>query len=108
MSDTVTLTRGQAQALLALAQKGQALANAVVTTVVLGQSSPAALLDYAHPAEGSEAAFVLDFIAWSSGRKSLTPGCEARLREWGAAHAPTAVDALAVDLGLFAPTERAS
>ena len=82
-ADTVTLTKEQAAALLISAQRGDALAGWISTTALLGHTSPAGALDYLHPQPGTAQAFVADFVAWTSGRKDMAPGCEVRLREWG-------------------------
>lgn len=80
--DDVTFTREQATALLIAAERGMALQNWLDTTQLLGHTTPAGSLDYVHPEEGSAGAFVKDFVAWTSGRRHLAPGCEERLREF--------------------------
>jgi len=87
MTDTVTFTLGREEAaqLLQAAEHGTALANWITTTALLGHASPGSTLDYVHVEPGTYAAFLKDFVAWTSGRKELAPGCDTRLREWGAA-----------------------
>lgn len=63
-------------------QLGEAVINAAVTVAQLGHSSPASVLDYLPSGLVGSAPhdFLYDFIAWTSGRKHLRPGCEDRIR----------------------------
>ena len=82
MTDTVTFRRDEATSLLINAARGLALSNWIASTVLLGHASPGSTLDYVHVEPGTDAAFLKDFVAWTSGRKTLAPGCDDRLREW--------------------------
>ena len=82
MTDTVTLTRDQAAQILLHARRGIALRNWVATTVLLGHASPGSTLEYVDVEPWSDSALIKDFVAWTSGRKHLAEGCDARLREW--------------------------
>jgi len=63
-----------------LAAIGLALMNKIGSVAILGWASPGNSLDYASPSDNPHAQIVQDFTAWTSGRKSLAPGCEERLR----------------------------
>lgn len=60
---------------------GQTLLNTINSVVVLGWSSPGSSLDYTHDNGTVGNDLVRDFIAWTSGRKALAPGCEDKLRQ---------------------------
>lgn len=99
--DTVTVDREHLRIVLLAATRGMALENAIATTCALGHSSPGGLLDYTkHRGDHSAEDFVRDFIAWTSGRKRLAPGCEERLREFGGAILPSVMESMADKLGL--------
>ena len=95
------MTRAQAANLIVSAQRGEALQTWIATTTLLGHTRPGHTLEYVHVEEWTAMAFVRDFVAWTSGRKSLAPGCEERLREWGMVEArermTVAADALGLD-----------
>jgi hypothetical protein len=86
MSDDemVTVPRAALEAAFEAAQRGDVLAGWISATAQLGHASPGMSLDYMPtPEPFSAQAFVHDFVAWTSGRKSFAPGCEERLRKWG-------------------------
>lgn len=62
-----------------LMQLGQAFLTATASTVILGHKSPAGTLDYTTDTPHLWTRFPRDFIAWTSGRTSLAPGCDERL-----------------------------
>ena len=94
MSDPITLPRAEVEALLLAAQRGSALEGWIAATAQLMHASPGSTLDYMHPQPGSAGAFVQDFVAWTSGRGDMSPGCEDRLRGWGLKEARLRMDAL--------------
>lgn len=64
---------------------GTVLLNSIGTTLTLGHTRPGNTLDYTRPHDESDHIslhIVRDFIAWTSGRVSLAPGCEERQRAW--------------------------
>lgn len=70
-----------------LALIGAALWSWVAAVNRHGHASPASTLDYTTCVPGdldaSAATFIVrDFVAWTSGRKHLAPGCEERLRSY--------------------------
>jgi hypothetical protein len=86
--DMVTIPREVLVAAYESAQRGDALAAWVAATAQLGHASPGSTLDYMPtPEPRTHQAFVHDFVAWTSGRKSFAPGCAERLRAWGAEEA---------------------
>lgn len=96
--DNVTMTRDQLRALAIAAERGLALDAWVANVVLLGHASPSGGLDYTHPEEGSATAFIKDFVAWTCGRKHTAPGCEERLREFGAVEARARLEQVGADL----------
>lgn len=89
MNDTVTLDRKDAQNLLNKALLGDAV-QAIIANC--------AMLDYSHAEPGTHAAFVEDFVAWTSGRRHMAPGCEDRLREWGLEEARIRMERVSAEL----------
>lgn len=104
--DMVSVPRAELEAIFIQAQRGSALEAWIATTALLGHTRPGHSLEYIHTEEWSAMAFVRDFVAWTSGRTSLAPGCEQRLREWGMEEAGNRMNLAAESLGLGA--ERAS
>ena len=70
---TTTVSDGDLMAI------GATLLNVVVTVRQLQHASPASSLDYMTSLDSDAGHIVRDFIAWTSGRKGLAPGCEDRL-----------------------------
>lgn len=64
-------------------QLGEAVLRMSTATAQLGHASPGSTLDYLpHVITGSVPVdYIHDFVAWTSGRKHLRPGCEERIRE---------------------------
>lgn len=60
---------------------GEQLVSLVAVVEKLGHFSPAGSLDYMHPSGVIWNDYLLDFVAWTSGRVHKSPGCEKRLRE---------------------------
>lgn len=63
---------------------GEALLSWVSTIKRLGHTNPSALLDYTHPTGVIWHDILRDFVAWTSGRTNLAPGCADRLRDHAA------------------------
>jgi hypothetical protein len=62
---------------------GESLLSWMSAVTRLGHSSPASTLDYTKDPWNVDSPFPLivrDFVAWTSGREELAPGCEERLR----------------------------
>jgi hypothetical protein len=67
---------------------GAALLSWMLTVERLGHASPASVLDYTGNTDMFDSPsplIVRDFVAWTSGRKDVVPGCEERLRSLVAA-----------------------
>jgi hypothetical protein len=60
---------------------GQAVVTWVSVVAQLGHSSPADSLDYVRGNGNPWDEYLRDFIAWTSNREHLSPGCEERLRQ---------------------------
>ena len=62
---------------------GEAVLNWINATATLGHASPGNTLDYVPLSRcnliGEQV--LRDFVAWTSGRTDLAPGCDERLRE---------------------------
>ena len=71
-----TLTNGE------VFEVGQAFFGWLSAVARIGHDSPGSTLDYTvDPKWETPAPFIMrDFVAWTSGRKHLAPGCEERLR----------------------------
>lgn len=70
-----------------LALLGAALWSWVAAVNRLGHANPGSTLDYTtgltEDLDASAADWIVrDFVAWTSGRKHLVPGCEERLRSY--------------------------
>lgn len=79
----LTLPAGGIITVAELVGIGAAVLDAVCNVEMLGHASPAATLDYLGREAGwSCADIVTDFVAWTSGRTNMRPGCEERLREY--------------------------
>ena len=82
MSAELTVSDGDLMAI------GTTLLNIVATVQRHGHASPGSTLDYMTgldllDGEESAAGHILrDFIAWTSGRKALSPGCDDRLKAY--------------------------
>lgn len=88
MSDDVTIPRETFLMLMEYAQRAEAFAGIVAACVQLGHDNPGATLDYVHGVEpGSPKAWAVDYTAWVARRPARAPGCEERLRDWGAEEA---------------------
>jgi hypothetical protein len=67
---------------------GATVLNIVAAVQQLGHTSPASTLNYmtwvdALDGEESAASYILrDFIAWTCGRKEMSPGCDDRLKAY--------------------------
>lgn len=71
--------------ILDLYMLGEGVLNAVGTTVTLGHMNPANSLDYTlqpGPEDHVSIHILRDLLAWTSGRKFLSPGCHERLTGW--------------------------
>lgn len=62
-----------------LALIGAAILTTVTTVQRMGWASPGSSLDYTNGLRDPHDLIVRDFIAWTSGRRSLAAGCDERL-----------------------------
>jgi len=107
--ELVTMTRSEAVNLAISAQRGEALSAWIAATALLGHTKPGHTLEYMPTAEAwSAGAFIRDFVAWTSGRENLAPGCADRLREWGMVESGLRMTRVSNDLGLSGPEESAA
>lgn len=66
----------------AITHLGATLISAIGVTFRHGHASPASTLDYVpDDFESGAANIVYDFVAWTSGRRDMRPGCVDRLRQ---------------------------
>lgn len=99
--EMVTMTRRDAVNLAIAAERGEALTAWIAATALFGHTRPGNTLEYMPtPEPWTTKSFIRDFVAWTSGREAMAPGCAERLREWGMEEAGQRMGRAAESLGL--------